>query len=83
MNLSRAARSAASRTKLADALMDGYVTWREQSAAVHSAYQRWERAARHEREIAFDEYIAALDREEWAATAYRQLTELAEAPEAP
>jgi hypothetical protein len=58
--------------------MDGYVTWREESAAVHSAYQRWERAARHERDIAFDEYVAALDREERAAAAYKQFAELAE-----
>jgi hypothetical protein len=79
MNLNRAARAAASRSKLADALLDGYVAWREESAVVHSAYQRWERAARPERDIAFDEYVAALDREERAASAYRQLAELAEA----
>ena len=64
---------------LIDAVMDGYVTWREQSEAVEAAYRSWRRAAPDEREIAFDNYFAALDREEYAASEYRRLIELAEA----
>ncbi|HUA03920.1 MAG TPA: hypothetical protein VMB27_08460 [Solirubrobacteraceae bacterium] len=64
---------------LIDAVMDGYVTWREASVAVESAYHRWRLASRDEREVAFGHYFAALDREERAASEYRRLVELAEA----
>jgi hypothetical protein len=58
--------------------MDGYVTWREESAAVESAYRCWRGAAPDARTAAFDDYFAALDREEHAASEYRRLVELAE-----
>ena len=64
---------------LIDAVMDGYVSWREESAAVESAYRNWRQAAPNEEAILFDDYIAALDREEHAASEYRRLVELAEA----
>jgi hypothetical protein len=64
---------------LIDAVMDGYVTWREQSAAVEAAYRRWRGAPPAQREIAFEDYFSALDREEQAASEYRRLVELAEA----
>jgi hypothetical protein len=64
---------------LIDAVMDGYVQWREESAAVEAAYRSWRQAASDERAIAFDIYSAALDREEYAASEYRRLVELAEA----
>jgi hypothetical protein len=64
---------------LIDAVMDGYVHWREESAAVEAAYRSWRQAAPDERAIAFDTYSAALDREEDAASEYRRLVELAEA----
>jgi hypothetical protein len=64
---------------LIDAVMDGYVAWREASAAVESAYRRWRQAPRDERQVAFDHYFAALDCEERAASEYRRLIELAEA----
>jgi len=64
---------------LIDAVMDGYVSWREESAAVEAAYGRWRRASRGQRTVAFDDYFAALDREEQAAGEYRRLIELAEA----
>jgi len=64
---------------LIDAVMDGYVDWREESAAVELAYRRWRQAASRDREPAFDEYLAALDREEQAAGEYRRLIERAEA----
>jgi hypothetical protein len=64
---------------LIDAVMDGYVTWREESAAVETAYHRWRRASRDQSTVAFEDYFAALDREEDAASEYRRLVELAEA----
>lgn len=65
-------------SELIDSVMDGYVTWREESAAVESAYRSWRGAAPGERTAAFDDYFAALDREEHAASEYRRLVELAE-----
>jgi hypothetical protein len=62
-----------------DAVMDGYVTWREECAAVEAAYRTWRRAPAHHRTVAVDAYFAALDREEQAASEYRRLVELAEA----
>ena len=64
---------------LIDAVMDGYVTWREESAAVEAAYRSWRRASSDQRTVAFEDYFAALDREERAASEYRRLVELAEA----
>ncbi|HTT31448.1 MAG TPA: hypothetical protein VMG37_23735 [Solirubrobacteraceae bacterium] len=64
---------------LIDAVMDGYVAWREASAGVETAYRRWRQAPLGERQLAFDRYFAALDREEDAASEYRRLVELAEA----
>jgi hypothetical protein len=64
---------------LIDAVMDGYVDWREESSAVELAYRRWVQAAAGDRELAFDAYLAALDREESAANEYRRLIEQAEA----
>jgi hypothetical protein len=63
---------------LLDALIDSYVRWREESAAVNATYRRWSHAAGGEdRGLRFDEYLAALDREEYAASAYRRLVEQA------
>lgn len=76
MNLKKSFRSAASQAPLLGAVMDGYVTWREESIAVAASYERWRCAARDERALAFDSYLAALDREEDAAAAYRDLVEV-------
>lgn len=75
MNLKKSSRSATSST-LIDSVIDGYVTWREESAAVAATYRDWVDADRHERELAYGAYLAALDREELAASAYRRLVEL-------
>ena len=61
-----------------DALMDGYVGWREECAAVEEAYRDWLAAGRENRSSAFAAYSAALDREEHAAARYRRLVEDAE-----
>jgi len=78
MSLKRAA-ALKPMSALIDAVMDGYVAWREASAAVEAAYHRWRLAPLEERQVAFDHYFAALDREEDAASEYRRLVELAEA----
>ena len=78
--MSRKRSSAMTRiSDLIDAVMDGYVSWREESAAVETAYRSWRQAAPDEEAIAFDDYTTALDREEHAASEYRRLVELAEA----
>lgn len=74
MKLKKPSPSAAHR-QLVDSLMDGYVTWREECAAVAASYQNWVRSDRQMRELAYDAYLAALDREEDAASAYQRLIE--------
>jgi hypothetical protein len=74
MHLKRSS-GVAPRRELIDAVLDGYVTWREESAAVEATYRDWRHAAPRERELAFDGYVAALDREEDAAAEYRRLIE--------
>lgn len=54
-----------------DELIDQYVGWREASAAVSVAYERWRAAGRVDQEITFSIYSAALDREEGSALAYQ------------
>jgi hypothetical protein len=58
---------------LVDALIEHYVSWREECAAVASSYENWGRAESGDRELAFSAYVAALDREELAAATYRRL----------
>jgi hypothetical protein len=69
-------------THLVDEMIDGYVSWREACAAVDTAYDNWNLAARDDSELAFTAYRAALDREEHAAAAYRSLAERIALPEA-
>jgi hypothetical protein len=66
-------RATSAVSKLIDAVMDGYVTWREESMAVHATYREWRGAPSAWRELAFDDYCAALDREERAASEYQRL----------
>jgi len=61
--------------ELIDAVMDLYVTWREESAAVRATYANWSHAPADERALAFDNYVAALGREQLAADEYRRLVE--------
>jgi hypothetical protein len=53
--------------------VDAYVTWREECVAVRTAYLGWRQARAAEAGLAFDAYVAALDREEAAAEVYRAL----------
>lgn len=77
MKLKRSAVVSPVSNALIDAVMDGYVTWREESAAVETAYRNWRGAPLDERALAIDDYFAALDREERAATEYRRLIAVA------
>jgi hypothetical protein len=78
MNLKRAPVAAPASTVLIDAVLDGYVAWREENAAAETAYRNWLRAGRAERGLAFAAYTAALDREERAAADYQRMIERAE-----
>ncbi len=55
-----------------------YANWRRKNEAVSESYQSWTRAPRDERWLAYAAYLAALDREEHAAWAYRRIVEQAQ-----
>lgn len=55
---------------IVDAAIDAYVRWREECASARDAYDRWSSAAKADRVLASCAYIAALDREESAASVY-------------
>lgn len=55
-----------------DALIDRYVTWREENGALADAYEAWRRADSDDRGHAFVVYQAALDREAMAAADFRR-----------
>ena len=59
--------------QLVDETIDAYVDWREESAGVWDAYERWARAPRIDAAGTFSAYRAALDREECASHAYADL----------
>jgi hypothetical protein len=59
-----------------DALVDSYVAWREASAGVQAAYERWEGSTFPHRDTAFGDYMAALQREHHAARIYGERIEL-------
>ena len=45
------------------------MSWREACAAVAVSYENWKCSDRRDQKLAFSVYVAALDREEQAATA--------------
>jgi hypothetical protein len=61
--------------KLVDAMIDHYVSWREECFAVALSYENWGDAERQDKKLAFSAYVAALDREEHAAATYQRLAE--------
>jgi hypothetical protein len=75
MNLKRAPRDRHPRLEFLDALMDSYVHWRDESRAVAESYGKLHSAAAPDRAAAFEDYLAALDREEDAACDYRRVVE--------
>ncbi len=75
MKLKRSHHKGSGRLELLDATMDSYVHWRRESRAVAESYRNWSFAAGSERRVAFDRYVAALDREERAACGHRRVVE--------
>jgi hypothetical protein len=75
MQLKALFRSHESGAQRAQALEDEYANWRKETEAVAESYRSWTRAPRDERWLAHAAYLAALDREEHAACAYRRLVE--------
>lgn len=73
MSLNMPSGHPTSRTALVDGVIEGHVSWREESAAVTATYERWRSPRSEERSDAFQAYVAALDREERAASAYQHL----------
>jgi hypothetical protein len=64
-------------TDIVDELLALYCDWREESAGVQAAYERFSSAPASDRVLAFAAYIAALDREGSAAQAYEaQISEI-------
>jgi hypothetical protein len=61
------------RDRLIDDVMDAYVIWRQDSAAVEFAYRRWSVVSSTDPASAFDAYAEALDREELASISYAQI----------
>ena len=53
-----------------DEMLERYISWREECAAVQMAYQQWADSGRREWGLAYAGYLAALDREERAAGTY-------------
>jgi hypothetical protein len=60
-----------------DDLLDAYLSWREECAALDAAYGSWIGAAESERALAFAAYSAQLDLEEHAARCYETKTRAA------
>jgi hypothetical protein len=56
-----------------DHFIESYVGWREACEDVSMAYAGWLRAPRSERALAFAGYQAALEREDLAAHAHREV----------
>jgi hypothetical protein len=58
------------RRRLVDEAIDAYVDWREESVGVWDSYARWTAAQGTDAGLAFQAYVAALDREERASEVY-------------
>ena len=57
------------------AVDESYATWLEECIAVRATYCDWTATAPPGRARAFSNYVAALEREEWAASQYQSLVE--------
>ncbi|HET6869376.1 MAG TPA: hypothetical protein VFH80_25925 [Solirubrobacteraceae bacterium] len=66
--------------QLLDEAIDAYVDWREESAEVWDAYERWRHAPAADAPSAFSAYCAAVDREDRASHVYAELMTRAAAP---
>ena len=77
MSFEASSACATDRTQLVDTVIEGYIAWRAETAAVTATYQEWTSAPRDGRASAFVAYSTALDREEYAAAAYQRLIQQA------
>jgi hypothetical protein len=75
MQLKNLFRSPATEAGHVSAEEAGYASWRGASVAVTQAYRAWAAAPRGQRFLAHAAYLAALEREECAASAYQALIE--------
>jgi hypothetical protein len=75
MTTQTAAPGRAVRERLADEVIETYVSWREACLAVQRTYADWCRTKRYDRRLAHAVHVAALDREETAAEAHREAVE--------
>lgn len=62
-----------SQKRLVDKMIEAYVAWREACLIVSDAYDAWTRESTFWASLAFEDYSAALDREENAAEIYAGL----------
>jgi hypothetical protein len=60
-------------TRLVDRMIIAYVDWRETCSLVHDAYRAWASSTGPRARVAFWQYTAALDAEQWAAEVYASL----------
>jgi hypothetical protein len=63
----------ASLPRLRDEIIDLYLDWREESAALGDAYACWGDASADDKAACFAAFTAALDREEAAARTYAEM----------
>jgi uncharacterized Zn finger protein (UPF0148 family) len=75
MQLKTLFRSPPSNAELASAQEACHASWREASDDVAEAYRNWDAAPRVERFLAHAAYLASLEREEHAASAYQEVVE--------
>jgi predicted lipoprotein len=75
MTTQRSAPGRAVRERLADEVIETYVSWREACVAVERSYAEWCRALRDDRRLAHAVFVAALDGEETAAETHREAVE--------
>jgi hypothetical protein len=70
---SKAILEAPRRRRLVNAVMDAYLEWRDECAAVSDAYRRWADAGEADLGSTWRAYEAALDREERASAVYDEI----------
>jgi hypothetical protein len=63
---------AAAKAEPIDEFLHSWISWREASESVESAYRYWATCEREHRAFAFDLYVAALDCEEHAARIHQR-----------
>jgi hypothetical protein len=68
-------RTSAGRQAIADEFLESYVSWRESCEAVSTSYQWWQACDAPQRGLAFESYLAALDREEIASQVHADRSE--------